>query len=203
MGSEVFFKSCQEYLDIPVPDIDGVFRRNITSNVQEIVTKSGFNEGLVIIHTFHTTIGLTADVRAAGLMVQEDEPLLMQDIESVLEAGAKKCLDLLPMMLKTRPRILDVLPQDAAETVLNAVVALLKPVEGFKHDDFDIRTVNMGVNERKNAEAHLKASMIKEFLFWTFKNGCLNLGKWQDIIFWDFDPKGRRMRRLNVALLGI
>jgi len=49
---------------------------NITSQVQEAVVSSGVKEGLCIVHVPHAT---------AGIIINEDEPGLKQDIESWIE----------------------------------------------------------------------------------------------------------------------
>lgn len=191
---------CQEYLDIPVREKGGTFYKNITQDVQDAVTRSNFQKGLILIHTLHTTTGLTTSAIAAktenstaAFMVQEDEPLLMEDLKFAVDSGAEKFLNILPLLLNgERPRILNLLP----------MMSLLKPLGGYKHDNFDIRIVNMGPNERRNGEAHLKAAMMREFVLWSFSDGRLNLGKWQSILFWDFDPKGRGKRKLNIFIIG-
>ena len=200
-------KLYQEYLDIIVQD-GKTFYKNITQDVQDAIARSGFENGIILIHTLHTTTGLTNAKETEDspepvcFLVQEEEPLLMEDLKFVLDAGARKFLGILPLIKKVRPTISDALPETSLDMMLELGISLLKPLNGFKHDDFDIRITNMGPNERKNAEAHLKAAMIKEFVLWAFGNGRLNLGKWQSILFWDFDPIGRKKRKINIVLMG-
>lgn len=192
MGIAVY----QKELDIVVKDEKNC-HLNITEAIQDVIAESNFQTGLVIIHTLHTTTGLTnakdeCQREPTGFLVQEEEPLLMEDLKFALDFGAKKFLCMLPLLTKGRPRIMDILPEKIAELAMESAMSLIKPLEGFKHDNFAIRTVNMGPDERKNAEAHLKAMMLRECLLWTFANGRLNLGQWQSILFWDFDSNGRK-----------
>jgi thiamine phosphate synthase YjbQ (UPF0047 family) len=198
----------QKELDIIVKD-EKTFYKNITQNVQDVITQSDFQCGIALIHTIHTTTGLTnsrgEDNNAApvGFLVQEDEPCLIKDLEYVLDFGAKKLLNFLPKITEgKRKRLLDFLPKDWTELLLEWTISLIKPLKGYWHDNFEIRSVNMGPNERKNAEAHIKAGMLRESTAWSFSRGRLNLGQWQSILFWDFDPVGRKKRKINVVLIG-
>lgn len=197
----------QEELDIFVKD-EKTCKVNITEEIQEVITESNFQVGIALIHTLHTTTGITNGrenidkAEPIGFLVQEDEPLLMEDLKLALIFGAKKFLCFLPLLMKNKARILDMIPSNTTETLLEAATSFIKPLEGFKHDNFEIRTTNMGSNERKNAEAHLKAALLRECMLWTFSHGRLNLGQWQSILFWDFDPIGRKKRKISVILIG-
>lgn len=178
---------------------------DITRAVQEIISHSVFTEGIVLIHTLHTTTGLTKSQKVtSGFFVQEKESLLLADLNEVLNEGAEKLLQALPQIkiIAGRKRFLDVFPKDLLNNFLEFLITILRPTGYLKHDDFSIRTENMNPNERKNAIAHLKAAMIRESLLWSFSNTKLNLGKWQSIFFWDFDPKGRGERRIQVVVMG-
>lgn len=73
----------------------------------------------------------------------------------------------------------------------------------YEHDDFEKRTVNKAPNERKNAAAHLMATFFtNSFELITIKNGELALGRWQSILFFDFDPKGRGSREIEIWIEG-
>jgi len=133
---------------------------NITGLVSLAIADSGIAEGFVIIQTKHTTTGLSC-----GLLVQEDEKGLMQDL---------LCL-------------------------LDKVV----PAEGcYTHDDFAVRTENLGPDERQNAAAHLKAAFLQSSLTLVFKARQLQLGQWQSVLLFDFDPVGRPFRTLNIQVCG-
>lgn len=196
-------------LDIVVKD-EKTFHKNITQDIQDVITRSDFQCGIILIHTLHTTTGLTnskneedGNITATSFLVQEDEPCLIKDLTYSLDFGAKKLLNFLPKISEgKRKRLLDFLPKVLVELLLEWTISLIKPIGGYKHDDFEIRSVNMGSNERKNAEAHIKASMLRESIVWSFSYGRLNLGQWQSILFWDFDPVGRKKRKLSIILIG-
>lgn len=52
---------------------------NITSQVEEIVKKSGIREGLVLVNAMHIT---------ASVYINDDEPGLIQDFDEFLEKAA-------------------------------------------------------------------------------------------------------------------
>lgn len=178
---------------------------DITKDVQKVITNSSFDRGIVLIHTLHTTTGLTKKTKGIipdGYLVQENEPLLMEDLSGTLDEGAEKLLRALPHIAAGRKRFLDFLPKNLLDPLLGFLIAILRPTGYFKHDDFSIRTENMNPGENKNATAHLKAAMIRESLLWSFSGGKLNLGTWQRMLFWDFDPEGRNERRIQVVVIG-
>ena len=52
-----------------------------------------------------------------------------------------------------------------------------------------------------NGYAHIRAAFIKPSLAVPVKNGTLNLGTWQQIVFIDFDNR-ERIRDISVSVLG-
>lgn len=191
----------QEVLRIPVRG-KKTYCANITESVQEVVSRSAFTKGIVLVHTLHTTTGLTKSREATtGLLVQEDEPLLREDLSETLDEGAERFLEALPQIASGRERFLDYVPKKLLDILLGIIITILRPTKYFRHNDPSIRT---GVDpaERKNAEAHLKAAMLRESLLWSFSGGKLNLGKWQSMLFWDFDPEGREERHIKVVVMG-
>jgi len=178
---------------------------DITKEVQKIVCRSGFVGGVILIHTLHTTTGLTKGREVtSGFFVQEHEPLLIDDFNEILNEGAGKLLLTLSQikLVAGRERFLDMFPKELLDNFLNIIIAILRPTGYLKHDDFSIRTKNMNPNERKNATAHLKAAMIRESLLWSFNDKKLALGRWQSILFWDFDSVGRDPREIQVVIIG-
>jgi len=177
---------------------------DITKKVQNVIKASNLTHGIVLIHTLHTTTGLTKKSRKgmSGYLVQEEEPLLLKDFSETLSEGAEKVIFALPHIVSGRKRFLDFVPKKLMNPLLELIKEILRPSGYFKHDDFSIRTENMTPHERKNAVAHLKAAMIRESLLWSFNNGKINLGRWQSMLFWDFDPKGRKERRIQIVVIG-
>lgn len=196
-------RTYQEVLKIPAHDVE-TGHTNITEKVQSVIEQSAFNSGIVLIHTLHTTTGLTKKRNSSipiGLLIQENEPFLMDDMKAVLDEGADKLLTALPYISTGRKRFLDFVPESILNILLNSIITILRPTGYLKHDDFSIRT-DVTPDERKNATAHLKAAMIRESLTWSFSDGKLNLGKWQSILFWDFDSKGRNDRQIQIMVIG-
>lgn len=193
----------QEVLNLPASD-EETSCINITKKVQDIIEASTLVRGIVIIHTLHTTTGLTKKEQEGlnGYLVQENEPLLLKDFHETLNEGAEKLLFALPHIVSGRKRFLDFVPKRLLNLLLEFLIDILKPTRDFQHDDFTIRIENMAPNERKNATAHLKAAMIRESLLWSFDNGKINLGRWQSMLFWDFDPQGRGERQIQVVVVG-
>lgn len=75
--SEIAVKSYTEYLVMNVPNRRAFV--NITSQVQEVVRKSGIKEGLCLVNAMHIT---------ASVFINDDEPGLHKDFEDWLEGLA-------------------------------------------------------------------------------------------------------------------
>lgn len=194
----------QKVLELPAGD-GAMSCFDITGNVQTAINDAMLSEGIVLVHTLHTTTGLTKSREAAlGFIMQEKEPLLLVDFNEILTEGADRFLEVLPQIKAVvgRERFLDIFPKGLLDTLLGSLITILRPTGYLKHDDFEIRTENMNPGERKNGMAHLKAAMIRESLLWSFSDGKLNLGKWQSMLFWDFDSMGRDKRQIQVVVIG-
>ena len=63
--------------------------------------------------------------------------------------------------------------------------------QGYKHDDLHLRE-DIPEDEPKNAHSHLRALLLGNHVSVPFKDGKLQLGKYQDIIMVELDgPKER------------
>jgi len=74
----------------------------------------------------------------------------------------------------------------------------------YRHDDLRIRKENLetGGEERVNGHAHLRASLCSPFIVLRVRDYKLHLGKWQRILFFDFDDLGeRRDRTISVSVM--
>ncbi len=78
------------------------------------------------------------------------------------------------------------------------VKELVPPAEGYKHDDLHLR-VNIPIDEPKNAHSHLQALLLGNDITLPFKNGQLQLGKYQDVILVELD--GPRKRKVVISIL--
>jgi len=127
---------------------------DLTDLVAEIVEESGIQNGLVNVQTKHTT---------AAIIVNENEPLLLEDMKKILEAVA---------------------PQERE----------------YRHNDFDIRTVNMTQQENGNGHSHCKAIFLRTSETLNILNGEIQLGRWQRIFLVELDRA--RERTVSVMVLG-
>ncbi len=65
--------------------------------------------------------------------------------------------------------------------------------QGYKHDDLHLRE-NIPEDEPKNAHSHLRALLLGNHVNVPFKNGKLQLGKYQEIIMVELDgPRDRNI----------
>lgn len=71
----------------------------------------------------------------------------------------------------------------------------------YHHDDFSVRKIDVNdeYKDRKNGFAHLQAMLLGSSITIPVWDGKLSLGKWQSILFIDFD--GRRTERKVEVLI--
>ena len=129
--------------------------RDITEDVREIVQRSGVGFGQVSVFSQHTT---------AAIILQEHEPLLLDDLRDRLIAWA---------------------PPDVY----------------YRHNDFDIRTVNMHENEPENGHSHVQHLMLGTSETIPILGGELHIGEFQSIFLVELDES--RDRRVSVTVLGV
>lgn len=127
---------------------------DITNEVNNFVEKSKIKNGLINVQILHTS---------AGLMFNENEPMLLEDIKVNLKKIAPKNLN-------------------------------------YKHDNFEIRTVNMCNNECDNGHSHCKAIYLPSNITLNLINGKLQFGKWQRIMLVELD-RGR-LRKVQIQIIG-
>jgi secondary thiamine-phosphate synthase enzyme len=70
----------------------------------------------------------------------------------------------------------------------------------YRHDELDVRTVNMTPNERANGHAHCKALLLGAAACLTVVDGRLLLGRWQRVFLAELD--GPRERLVSVIVFG-
>jgi len=70
----------------------------------------------------------------------------------------------------------------------------------YRHDDMDLRTVNLAPNERPNGHAHCHALLLGSSASLNFADGRLQLGRWQRVFLVELD--GPRVREVSVLVLG-
>ncbi len=70
----------------------------------------------------------------------------------------------------------------------------------YRHDDMDVRTVNLAPGERPNGHAHCHALLLGPSALLNFAEGRLQLGRWQRVFLAELD--GPRVRDVSVLILG-
>ncbi len=83
------------------------------------------------------------------------------------------------------------------ETTLDNIV----PVDSvYRHDDPDLRVVNVTPEERANGHAHCRALLLSPSACLNIVNGRLVLGRWQRVFFVELD--GPRDRVISTMVMG-
>ena len=127
---------------------------DITQQVQECVAEAGVSHGFVVVFSRHTT---------AAIKINENEPLLLQDMEQFLER--------------------------------------ISPRNGnYRHNDFEIRTVNMNEDECPNGHAHCQHLLLGTSETIPIVEGMMQFGQWQSIFLIELDHP--RTREVVVQVLG-
>ena len=119
---------------------------DITPQVVDLVASSTVKNGFVVVYSRHTT---------AAIKVTENEPLLIQDMEELLERVAPWHNE-------------------------------------YRHNDFELRTVNMTENERPNGHAHCQHLLMNTSETIPIVDGELQFGRWQSVFFVELDGPSRR-----------
>jgi secondary thiamine-phosphate synthase enzyme len=70
----------------------------------------------------------------------------------------------------------------------------------YRHDDMEVRTVNLAPGERANGHAHCRALLLPSSALINVAAGQLQLGRWQRIFLVELD--GPRAREVSVMVLG-
>ncbi len=70
----------------------------------------------------------------------------------------------------------------------------------YRHDNFEVRTVNMCDGECANGHAHCKAIYLPSNIVLNIVSGRVNLGQWQRIFFLELDRA--RPRKISLLVLG-
>ena len=70
----------------------------------------------------------------------------------------------------------------------------------YRHDDMDVRTVNLAPGERANGHSHCQALLLGASALLNFADGRLQLGRWQRVFMVELD--GPRTREISVMVMG-
>ncbi|MDQ3070596.1 MAG: secondary thiamine-phosphate synthase enzyme YjbQ [Acidobacteriota bacterium] len=70
----------------------------------------------------------------------------------------------------------------------------------YRHDDMDVRTVNLAPGERANGHAHCRALLLPSSALLNVAEGRLQLGRWQRVFLVELD--GPRARDVSLLVFG-
>lgn len=129
---------------------------DLTDRLEAWLARTLVADGLLHVQTRHTT---------TGLLINEAEPLLLQDLMDRFERWA---------------------PREGA----------------YAHDDLARRTVTVGPGERVNGFAHCRAALLRSSETVIVRDGRLLLGRWQRVLFAEFDGPQRREVAATVVPVG-
>jgi secondary thiamine-phosphate synthase enzyme len=83
----------------------------------------------------------------------------------------------------------------------DALLARTAPRDApYRHDDMDVRTVNLAPGERPNGHAHCHALLLGSSASLNFADGRVQLGRWQRVFLAELD--GPRVREISVLIIG-
>ena len=83
----------------------------------------------------------------------------------------------------------------------DALLARAAPRDAaYRHDDLEVRTVNLTPDERRNGHAHCHALLLGSSASLNVADGRLQLGSWQRVFLVELD--GPRTRDVSVMMLG-
>lgn len=128
---------------------------DVTDIVKNFVKESQIKDGLVNIQLLHTS---------AGLLLNENEPLLLEDFKNNLEKTASRSQE-------------------------------------YKHDNLEIRTVNVCKDECVNGHSHCKAIHLLPTITLNLIKGELQFGQWQSVLVVELDSP--RKREAQVQIIGV
>ena len=83
----------------------------------------------------------------------------------------------------------------------DALLARAAPKDApYRHDDMEVRTVNLAPGERANGYAHCHALLLGCSASLNIADGRLQLGRWQRVFLVELD--GPRLRDVSVLFIG-
>ena len=152
---------------------------NITTQVREIIKKSGIKDGICTVISPHTTCSVFFEEYVHDTMPNGKE-FIMQDLDNCLE--------------KIIPN------QTAWGQYFYPGVKHFEDVESWP--DY-LKYLPSGTREELfNADAHLKATILGNSATFDVDNGELGVGKTGYVYFVDFDRTHARSRKCKVVVIG-
>jgi secondary thiamine-phosphate synthase enzyme len=139
------------------------------------------------------------------LELQTSEPLQFVDLtERIAELVRLSGVQAGMVGVQTRHTTTGIVINEHEPLLLDDMKRLLERLvpedDPYQHDDFDIRTVNLTPDERRNGYAHCRALFLRASETVNVASGQLQLGRWQRIFMLELD--GPRQREISVMILG-
>ncbi len=145
-------------------------------------------------------------VRHLTITVVTSRPVEFVDLTVPVNA-AVQCLGLVEgtVTVHTRHTTTGILINEHEPLLLDDLTALFERTapcgDEYAHDDFLRRTVNLMPGERRNGHAHCRAALLRSSESVPVSDTSLMLGRWQRILFVDFD--GGQRREITLTLMGM
>lgn len=149
--------------------------------------------------------GAAPAVQHKTLTVHTVHPIQFMDVTRLVEAAVQQAaLHSGVVTVQTRHTTTGLLINEYEPLLLADFRAMFERVAparvDYAHDDFLRRTVNLTEDERPNGHAHCRAALLRSSETVAVRGGLLDLGRWQRVIFVEFD--GARRRQIGLTMLG-
>ncbi len=126
---------------------------------------------------------------------------ITEDVKSFVEdSGIKNGLVNVQTMHTTAMIILNENEPLLLEDIIKNLERIAPADAGYRHDNFEIRTVNMCDDECDNGHSHCKAIYLTPNVTINLIDGKLQIGQWQNILFVELDRS--RPRKYQIQVIG-
>ncbi len=121
-------------------------------------------------------------------------------VEFVKECGLENGIVNIQIMHTSSAIILNENEPFLLEDIKRKLEEFASTEDSYRHDDFDVRTVNMCVGECENGHSHCKAVTLPSSITLNLVDGELQLGTWQRVMFLELDRA--RPRSYQIMVMG-
>lgn len=145
-------------------------------------------------------------VRSVTLRIETRDPLQFINItRKVIDfVGRSKIREGVVLVFSEHTTARVVVQEDEPELIKDMTELLREIVsdeKNYRHDDYNVRTVNLSPDERKNGSSHCRALFLPSSVTIPIRDWEMKLGKWQSIFFVELD--GPRVRNLTIQVMGV
>ena len=151
------------------------------------------------------TFAVAASCRHMKLQIATERPFEFIDVTPDVEAFvAQSGIDVGFVNIQSRHTTTSIVVNEHEPQLLNDFAELLEraapPSASYRHDDLNVRTVNVISGERINGHSHCQALLLAPSVCLNIADGCLQLGRWQRVFLAELD--GPQTRELSVVIVG-